>query len=100
MLNKKKKKCLFWGDININLNPENVQLASSDYIHLLQNSAFFSLNTSPTRVTSTSQTSIDYIFTNDYKSTVTPSVLTYSLSDHYPIFCTITNSQLQILKAM
>ena len=98
MLNK--KKCLFLGDINIHLNPENVHPASSDYIHLLQSSAFFSLNTSPTRVTSTSQTSIDHIFTNDYQSIVTPGVLTYSLSNHYPIFCTITNSQLQTLKAM
>ena len=100
MLNKKKKKCLVLGDINIDLNPENVKPASSDYIHLLQSNAFFLLITSPTRVTSTSQTFIDHIFTNEYESILTPDVLTYSLSDHYPIFCTITNSQLQTPKAM
>ena len=95
-----KKKCLVLGDINIDLNPENVKPAASDYIHLLQGNAFFSLITSPTRVTSNSQTFIDHIFTNDYESIVTPGVLTYSLSDHYPIFCTITNNQLQTPKAM
>ena len=98
MLNKTKKKCLVLEDIN--LNPENVKPASCDYIRLLQSNAFFSLVTSPTRVTSTSQTSIDCIFTNDYESIVTPGVLTYWLSDHFPIFCTITNSQLQTPKAM
>ena len=100
MLNIKKKKCLVLGDINIDLNPKNVKPASSDYIHLLQSNAFFSLTTSPTRVTSTSQTFIDHIFTNDYESNVTPGVLTYSLSNHYPMFCIITNRQLQTPKAM
>ena len=100
MLNIKKKKCLVLGDINIDLNPKNVKPAFSDCIHFLQSNAFFSLTTSPTRVTSTSQTFIDHIFTNDYESIVTPGVLTYSLSNHYPMFCIITNSQLQTPKAM
>ena len=59
----KKKKCLVLRDISIDLNPKNVQ-----------------------PVTSTPQSTIDHIFTNDYESIVTPGVLTYSLSDHYPIF--------------
>ena len=75
MLNKKKKKFIVLGDININLNPENVKPAFSDNIHLLRSNAFFSLITSPTTVTSNSQTSIDHIFTNDYESIVTPGVL-------------------------
>ena len=61
---------------------------------------FFSLITSPTKVTSTFQTSIDHIFTNDYELIITPGILTYLLSNHYPIFCTKTNSQSQTPKAM
>ena len=78
MVNKKKKKCLFLGDINIDLDPKNAKPASSDYIHLLQSNAFYSLITSPTRVTFTSQTFIDHIFINDYESIVTSDVFTYS----------------------
>ena len=88
MLSKKKKKCLVLGDINIDLSCENVKPASFVYIHLLQSNSFFSLITSSTRVTSTSQTSIDHIFTNDYQSIVTTGILTYSFSDLYAIFCT------------
>ena len=50
MLNKKKKKSLVLRDINIDLNPENVKPASSDYIPLLQSNAFFAIVTSPPKL--------------------------------------------------
>ena len=64
--------------VNIDLHPENVQPASSDYIHLLQRNAFFSLITSPTGVTPT-QTSIDHIFTNTYESRYQTTTLYFVL---------------------
>ena len=63
--------------------------SSLDYLHVLQSNAFLNLITIPTRATPTSRTVIDHILTNDNESTIIPKVLTYSTSDHFPIFCEI-----------
>ena len=77
------------GDINIDLSTNTT--LTSDYIHLLHSNAFCNLITKPTRVTSTTQTIIDHILTNDNESMMIPSVLSYKISDHYPIYCAIKN---------
>ena len=80
---------MIMGDINIDLASQTNYV--SDYNLLLQSNFFFSLITKPTRVTNSSKTIIDHVLTNDTDSILTPGVLTYSISDHYPIFCTISN---------
>ena len=77
------------GDININLSTNTT--LTSDYMRLLHSNAFCNLITKPTRVTSTTQTIIDHILTNDNESIMTPGVLSYKVSDHYPIYCAIKN---------
>jgi len=57
-----------------------------------QSNVFTSLITKPTSISNTSETVIDHTFTNDSQSTISSRVFSYSLSDHYPIFCTIKNS--------
>ena len=42
---------------------------------------------------------IDHILTNDCESILTPGVLTYNIADHYPIFCTISNSNFKSTKS-
>ena len=88
-LNRKNTEVLLMGDINIDLST-NTKLAS-DYVRLLHSNAFCNLITKPTRVTSTTQTIIDHILTNDNESILTPSVLSCKISDHYPIYCAIKN---------
>ena len=44
-------------------------------------------------MTSATQTIIDHILTNDNDSTMTPGVLSYKISDHYPIYCAIKNKK-------
>ena len=88
-LNQKNTKVLLMGDINIDL-PTNATL-TSDYMRLLHSNAFCNLITKRTRVTSTTQTMIDHILTNDNESIVTPGVLSYKISDHYPTYCAIKN---------
>ena len=57
---------------------------------MLQSHAYFSLITTPTRVITTPQTVIDHILTNDNSSIIHPGVLLYKISDHFPIYCTIS----------
>ena len=78
------------GDVNIDLNPSNTSSNTLDYSRLLQSHAYFSLITTPTRVTTTSQTVIDHISTNDNSSIIHPGVLLYKISDHFPIYGTIS----------
>ena len=94
-LNEKKGKTVIVGDINFDINPSNNNRTSfsDDYLRMLQSNAFASLITKPTRVTSHSQTIIDHILTNDFDSIISPGVLTYSISDHSFIFCTILTDQ-------
>ena len=95
-LNDKKTKVMIMGDINIDLASQTNYV--SDYNLLLQSNFFFSLITKPTRVTYSSKTIIDHVLTNDTDSILTPGILTYSISDHYPIFCTISNPTFKTTK--
>ena len=84
------------GDINIDLASQANYVA--DYNLLLQSNFFFSVITKPTRVTNSSKTIIDHVLINDIDSILTPGVLIYSISDHYPIFCTISNPTFKTTK--
>ena len=95
-LNDKKTKVMIMGDINIDLASQTNYVF--DYNLLLQSNFFFSLITKPTRVSNSSKTTIDHVLTNDTDSIRTPGVLTYSISDHYPIFCTISNPTFKTTK--
>ena len=77
-------------DINIDLSTNTTLI--SDYMRLLHSNAFCNLITKPTRVTSTTQTIIDHVLTNDNESIMTPGVLLYKISDHYPIYCAINKN--------
>ena len=88
-LNDKKTKVMIMGDINIDLASQTNYV--SDYNLLLQSNFFFSLISKPTRVTYSSKTIIDHLLTNDTDLILTLGVLTYSISDHYSIFSTISN---------
>ena len=89
-LNNKKVKALIMGDINIDLNSSEYTSSQSEYLNVLKSNGFSNLITKPTRVTATSQTTIDHILSNDYDSALTPGVFSYKLADHYPIVCKIS----------
>ena len=89
-LNNKKVKALIMGDINIDLNSNEYTSSQSEYLNVLKSNGFSNLITKPTRVTATSQTTIDHILSNNYDSVLTPAVFSYKLADHYPIVCKIS----------
>ena len=77
-------------DINIDLNSSEYTSSQSEYLNVLKSNGFSSLITKPTRVTASSQTTIDHILSNNYDSVLTPGVFSFKLADHYPIFCKIS----------
>ena len=88
-VNRKGDQVVIMGDINIDLNPNNNYASRSDYLHMLESSAFSNLITKPKRVTENSQTIIDHL-TNGNESLINPRLLHYKLTDHFPIFCLIS----------
>ena len=49
----------------------------------------------PTRVTDNSLTIVDHIITNDHTHNISSGVIKTDLTDHFPIFCTISNAILK-----
>ena len=87
-IRKEEKFCYLLGDCNINiLNYESHRL-TGDFVDLLSNYSFLPLITRPTRITASSATLIDNIFTNHIENLdhSTQGLLVTDVSDHYPIF--------------
>ena len=62
---------------------------------MLISNGYYPLINVPTRVTDNSSTIIDHIVTNDHTHNILPGVIKTDLTDHYPIFCTISNLTLK-----
>ena len=75
------------GDFNINLLNIDRHGPSNEHIDLLYSYGFFPCVTKPTRVSKTSSTLIDNIFTNNFSdiSTTLSAILYTDISDHFPI---------------
>ena len=67
------------GDFNINLDPEKRQTEAWHYLETLLGFGLFHVITKPTRVTATSQTLIDHIFTTITAQTVTLGIYQYEI---------------------
>ena len=76
------------GDFNIDLLKKDTHNISENFINMLYSLNFFPLINLPTRVTETSSTLIDNIFTN-HLIEHSSAVISSDLSDHYPIFTII-----------
>ena len=80
-----------FGDINLDINPQQTSSSILDYLQTLDSNGFTCLITDPTRVTLDSKTIIDHLLTNDCESKFTPRVISYQISDHFPIFHSVSN---------
>ena len=84
--NSENKEILFLGDLNFNMlnktGPVKAWLQKTENLHMSQ------LVCSPTRVTETSETIIDHVYSNVPDNIVSVSVPHYSISDHYPVCVT------------
>ena len=75
-------------DYNINLLQHNVDAHVDDFLNLLLSFSLLPLITKPTRVTESSATLIDNIFSNLQPFPLSTIVVS-DLSDHFPVYTTI-----------
>ena len=87
-IKSEKKLAYISGDYNINLLNVDKHAASQEFIDIMYSNSFFPCITKPTRVSKTSSTLIDNIFSNDYSEATTSvsGILYTDVSDHFPVY--------------
>ena len=94
-LDKCNKPCYIMGDFNIDLLKYNYCNFSTEFFNQFSSSGYTPLISKPTRITKSTATLIDNIFTNNLSKTEhLNGILLNDISDHFPIF-TITEHELQ-----
>lgn len=91
-LNSSNKYYFILGDININLNLTSSKI-TTNYLNTLNSNGVVSIINQPTRVTPSSATTIDHILTNETRCTLTPGVIEYDITDHYPTMVLVSHKQ-------
>ena len=88
-LRNENKLCYLLGDYNINLLNVDTDTSTADFSDVMFSNGFIPLITRPTRVTQSTATLIDNIFTNQLVEVCNASlqgILLTDISDHYPVF--------------
>ena len=87
-IRKENKICYFMGDFNIDLLNYESHNPTSDFLDLVYGNSFVPLITRPTRISISSATLIDNIFTNNFQNLnqCTQGIFSTDISDHCPIF--------------
>lgn len=87
-----KKKVFVCGDFNVNLLNTNEHKKTRDFVDTMYSLSLFPVILKPTRITCSSATLIDNIFTNDNESKIVSGILLSDITDHLPVFATIQNT--------
>ena len=91
----RSNKVFLVGDFNLNIKPlPDLRLPdrhASEYLNMLISNGYYPLINVPTRVTDYSSTIVDHIITYDHTHNISSGVIKTDLTDHFPIFCTISN---------
>ena len=87
-LKVENKQCYIMGDFNINLINYGSHMETQDYIDAMFQHSFIPLINKPTRITTTTATVIDNIYSNDVLGTnyLLHGIIYSDISDHLPIF--------------
>ena len=90
LLNKlhENKTYFLCGDGNVDLLKVKSHKASSDFLDMLYGRGLYPLITKPSRITETSATLIDHIFTNSLENSIISGLVINDVSDHLPVFAT------------
>jgi hypothetical protein len=75
------------GDFNVNLLNEDIHTQTNEFVNIVTSHSLYPSITKPTRITATSATLIDNIFTNSLAHQTSGIIMT-DISDHMPIFIT------------
>jgi hypothetical protein len=92
-LANEQKEIIHMGDYNLNLLSSDTHIPTNEFIEInFEQSLFPSIN-KPTRISNSSATLIDNIFTSaSLLTNSTSGILTWDISDHFPVFLIVYNN--------
>ena len=74
------------GDFNINILNSHSHQPTNEFINLMTSNSLYTLISKPIRITSSTVTLIDNIFTNNLELNMNSGILYTDLSDYLPVF--------------
>jgi len=83
------------GDININLLNAINNSRIQQYIDTLCSLGCYPIINKPTRVVNEAESCIDHIYTNNLSTEIKPYIMLHNISDHYPIYLTVSKARLK-----
>ena len=86
IINTENKLCVIMGDMNIDLLKFGSHTKTSDYLDNIFSHGFLPVITKPTRITTTSATLIDYIYTNNLSTIAKSGIIITDVADHFGTF--------------
>jgi hypothetical protein len=88
----RNKRIFITGDFNIDLLASETHNPTADFANCLTSHHFLPMILQPTRITPTTATLIDNIFTNSPVSVTNSAIIISDISDHLPIITWIENT--------
>ena len=88
-MNLDRSPCIIVGDLNINLLSQHDK--SKDFLRMTESYGLRQLITDPTRVTNTTSSLIDHIYTNISSHNIQSGCIVVEISDHFPVFAIFEN---------
>ena len=85
------KNVYMCGDYNIDILKISKSQPIKFYYNALMSYSCRLIIDKPTRITNSSATILDHIYTNDYENTIVPGILITDVSDHLPTFAKISS---------
>ena len=79
------------GEYNVDLLKHEIKQTVNDYINAVHTEGCFNIINKPTRITDTSATLLDHVYTNVSQHISSRKILTFEISDHLPTFCSLTS---------
>ena len=86
-IQRENKQCMIMGDMNIDLLKFETHLRTNEYLDSIFANGFLPLISKPTRVTTSSATLIDHMYTNDIASSHHSGIIINDVADHFGTFC-------------
>ena len=90
-LNKESKEVYIAGDFNIDLLKYEINIKYREFYNLMTSNGFLPLIIQPTRITDTSKTLIDNIYTNSFVNESISGNILIEIADHLTQFVSVHN---------
>jgi hypothetical protein len=95
IINRENKKAVILGDMNIDLLKYNSLNYVNEFVDNIVARSFVPKILKPTRVSNTSATLIDHIYTNDHHNVSNSGIVVNDVADHFGVFLTLSHTYKQ-----